>query len=497
MAGAGVRARPAPVKKRDERGPSHRLWRKGADSQREFVMIPKFRAALLLAATVLWVTGAIAAPTGADAVPALVAAFDAERKALGVAGLALSLEDNVAALKEGAALAAEKDFAARHLARLAPIDAGALPLCARIDLEKARFDASMQLRRASLAGRDGFRERLAAGLGVSADGRDFYDLLLDWQIGEDVDPEKIFAFGERQVRRANRRYAALQKQIGFAGDDAGLLEHLKSGAFGAADAAFLQQRFEAADASVREKLGALFLDYAVPPVKIARAERGGPLAQTPGFYDGASGTFYYNAPGETYDLRNRDWLYLHEALPGHHFQTAIGALAGACATALPDLWSPAFVEGWGAYVETLGRRLGLYETPEAELAAVEWDMVRSARVVIDVGMNYRGWSDAEALVYWRKAVRGQENIAQREIDRMRRWPAQVVTYKYGAVRFEEARDRLAKQAGAAFDERVFHDLVLGRGPMPFAVFASLVENTPAATGSPGPAAPANRGPIPE
>lgn len=460
-------------------------------------MAPFRTTAQVLAAAFVLTAGANAAPTGADEASAAVAAFDAERKALGVATLALALEDNVAALKAGAALAAEKDFAARQLARLSAIDTAALPLCTRIDLDKARFEAGMVLRRADLAGRAGLKDALKPGLGASADGRDFYELLLDWQIGEEVEPEKILAFGEKQVKRANRRYAALQKKIGFAGDDAGLDAHLKSDAFKTRDAGFLQRTFEAADARVRERLGDLFNDYPIAPVKIARAERGGPLAQTPGLYDGASGTFFYNVPGETYDLRNRDWLYLHEALPGHHFQSAIGALPGACASALPDLWSPAFLEGWGAYVETLGERLGLYETPEAELAAVEWDMVRSARVVIDVGMNHRGWSDAEALAYWRKAVRGQEEIAQREIDRMRRWPAQVVTYKYGAVRFEEARARLAKDAGKAFDERAFHDLVLGRGPMPFPVFAALVENSLAGVGEPGPVRPANRGAIPE
>jgi uncharacterized protein (DUF885 family) len=497
MVGAGVRAWPAPVKTSAELGPSQPDWRAGADWMRRFAMKPLIISVQVLVASFLLTAGANASPAAADEASAAVAAFDSERKSLGVASFSLALEDNVAALKAGAALEAEREFAARHLARLNAVDAATLPVCARIDLEKARFEAGMALRRARIAERPGLRDVLKAGLGASAEGREFYDLLLDWQIGEEVDPEKILAFGERQVKRANRRYAALQKKIGFPGDDAGLAAHLRSDAFSTRDAAFLQRTFEAADKSVRERLADLFNDYQIAPVKIARAERGGPLAQTPGFYDGASGTFFYNVAGDTYDLRNRDWLYLHEALPGHHFQNAIGALPGACVSSLPDLWSPAFVEGWGAYVETLGGRLGLYETPEAELAAVEWDMVRSARVVIDVGMNYRGWSDAEALAYWRKAVRGQEAIAQREIDRMRRWPAQVVTYKYGAARFEEARNRLEKSAGKDFDERAFHDLVLGRGPMPFPVFSSLVENAFVGGGAAAPVGPPNRGVVPQ
>lgn len=456
-------------------------------------MKPILIALALHSATLAGSTSAGAAPQPAIDAPSLVAAFEAERKKLSVGSLALALEDNIAALKDGAALDAERAFAARFLAHLAEIDAAALPLCERIDVEKARFEAAMVLRRADLAARAGLKEAIRLGLGAGKDGRAFYDLLLDWQIGEDVRPEDILDFGEREVARARRRHADLQKKLGFAGDDAGLAAHLKSDAFRTRDASALQRSFEAAGENVSRNLSALFFDYPIAPVKIARAEQGGPLAATPGFYDAASTTFFYNVPGETYDIRNRDWLYLHEAIPGHHFQIAIGGLETSCKSALPDLWSPAFVEGWGAYVETIGGRLGLYETPEAELAAVEWDMVRSARVVIDVGLNHRGWSDAEALAYWRKAVRGQDDIAQREIDRMRRWPAQVVTYKYGADQFKKARDRLAAAKGAAFDERAFHDLVLGRGPMPVPVFAALVENALAGDEA---ASPANRGGMP-
>lgn len=409
--------------------------------------------------------------------------FEKERQALGVQSFALSLDDNLAAVKEGEALARERDFAARWSATMQSLDFDALPLCEQIDLAKARHELEMLRRRADLGAASGLKPAIKAGLNASAEGRAFYELLLDWQLGVDVTPEAIFTFGEDQIRKANARYDALQAQLGFAGDDAGLAEHLASDDFKEADAAALQRAFEDADAVVREALPTLFQRYDVAPAKIARAERGGPLAQTPGFYDGPSGTFFYNVPGDTYDIRNRDWLYLHEATPGHHFQSAIGASGAACKSAMPDLWSPAFVEGWGAYVETLGRDLGLYRTPEAELAAVEWDMVRSARVAIDVGLNHRGWTDADALAFWRAAVRGQEAIAQREIDRMRRWPAQVVTYKYGAAMFEGARERFAGAQGAAFDVKAYHHLALGRGPMPVPVFVRLVEDAVKASGA--------------
>lgn len=407
---------------------------------------------------------------------ALFTEFQEERQALGVQSFALSLDDNLAAIKDGEAFARERAFVTRWSATMQALEAALLPLCEQIDLAKALHELAMLNRRADLGAASGFKPAIKPGLSASAEGRAFYELLLDWQLGVDVTPEAIFAFGEDQIRKANARYDALQAQLGFSGDDAGLADHLASDEFKEADAAALQRTFEDADGVVQAALGTLFQRYDIAPAKIERAERGGPLAQTPGFYDGASGTFFYNVPGDAYDIRNRDWLYLHEATPGHHFQNAIGSTLAACKSAMPDLWSPAFVEGWGAYVETLGRDLGLYQTPEAELAAVEWDMVRSARVAIDVGLNHRGWTDADALAFWRAAVRGQDAIAQREIDRMRRWPAQVVTYKYGAAMFEGARERLAGAQGPAFDLKAYHHLALGRGPMPVPVFVRLVED---------------------
>ncbi len=412
----------------------------------------------------------------------LISEFASEYDALKISGLALALADNLSALKSGGGLSEEAAFASKWRRALSGLDRASLPICERIDAEKALQEAAMIGRRAKVASAYQDRSSWAAGLDGSAGAKEFYDLLLDWQLGFDADPDEIFAFGKKQSSRALANYAALQALMGFAGNDAGLAAHQASTQFAESNAAAIQKSFEAASALVASRLDHVFLsDYGVAAPKIERAERGGPLAATPGFYDGDTGVFFYNAPGETYDLRNRGWLYLHEAVPGHHFQISISRSETGCRTGLENLWSGAFVEGWGAYVETLGAALGLYATPEEEMAAVEWDMVRSARVSIDVGLNYYGWTDAEAHDYWRLSVKGQDAIAQREIDRMRRWPAQVVTYKYGAAAFERSRDTMMAALADGFDLRKFHDLALKNGSMPIPLFEAIVAETAEAT----------------
>jgi uncharacterized protein (DUF885 family) len=166
-----------------------------------------------------------------------------------------------------------------------------------------------------------------------------------------------------------------------------------------------------------------------------------------------------------YNRRQVDWLFIHEAVPGHHYQSSIAA-ATKLSPVQELFFYYGFVEGWGAYAEYLGKELGAYQTPYDELGKWEWDLVRSVRVPLDVGLNYYGLTDEQALDFWKKNIRGQDDIAMREIARMRRWPAQVVTYKYGAAQIMNWKAGLQKKEGSHFDIKAFHDRVLNHGSLP-------------------------------
>lgn len=131
-------------------------------------------------------------------------------------------------------------------------------------------------------------------------------------------------------------------------------------------------------------------------------------------------------------------------------------------------------ERTGAYAEDLGNDLSMYDDIYQQLGKWEWDLVRSARLVLDVGLNYEGWTRKQALAFWHQNIRNQDDIAEREIDRMLRWPAQVISYKVG----EQEILRLKKQAqdseGEDFDIRKFHMQVLEHGSLPLDVLRSKV-----------------------
>ncbi len=160
-----------------------------------------------------------------------------------------------------------------------------------------------------------------------------------------------------------------------------------------------------------------------------------------------------------------DWLFIHEAVPGHHYQNGINARAKA--TPVQQLFFYiGFAEGWAAYAEELGKDLDVYQTPYDELGKWEWDIVRSVRVPMDIGLNYYGWTDQQALDFWKKHIRNQNEIAMREINRLKRWPAQAITYKYGALQIMAWKAALQKRQGDKFEIRNFHDRVLNSGSLP-------------------------------
>lgn len=67
-----------------------------------------------------------------------------------------------------------------------------------------------------------------------------------------------------------------------------------------------------------------------------------------------------------------------------------------------------------------------------------------------IGLNYYGCTDAQALGFWKKntprLLKNQDDIAMREITRVKRWPAQCIAYKYGADHYavEKAGEEMVR-----------------------------------------------------
>jgi uncharacterized protein (DUF885 family) len=188
------------------------------------------------------------------------------------------------------------------------------------------------------------------------------------------------------------------------------------------------------------------------------------------------GVLYVN----THDLSSRpkyamEALYLHEAVPGHHYQVSLAQEAEDLPRFRRFSADTAYVEGWASYAETLGRDLGVYTDPYSEFGALASEMSRAVRLAVDTGLHARGWTRAQAMDYFRaNTALGEAEIAA-EVDRSIAWPGQALGYKVGELKIQELRRRAEAALGPRFDVRAFHAEVVESGSLPLGVLEAKID----------------------
>jgi uncharacterized protein (DUF885 family) len=405
-------------------------------------------------------------------------AYLRDYEALAVPAFARGYQENFKAAQRDEQLRAQARLFERSGAQLRAIGRARLGKEARYLYDQLAFELQTNQRRVALE--RAFAEQ-HAGQVVPADGlfhlpdhAAWYALYLERSASRTITPAEVRQLGEREIERITAEIKKLQRDMGYAGDDEAFRRHLDR------DDAFLRQEaevraaFEALKRRVEQALASLFADTAVPPLSIRPLPDATPNAP-PAIYDG-KGTFLFGFAGGRTSRRTLDWSFLHEAIPGHHLQINAKVDPGP----LPELRSGSayagFTEGWGAYCEDLGKSLGLYGDPESYLGKWEWDLARSVRLVIDVGIHAEGWSKEEALAYWKAHAFTQPEIAGREVERITRWPGQAVSYKVGEAAILELRRWSEQKLGPRFDVRRFHSLVLSHGSVPLKVLETIVRD---------------------
>ena len=362
------------------------------------------------------------------------------------------------------------------------LDASSANPCQHVQLQQIAFELELNQQKLALLDQYlalGKEAHLSdKGLASTTMGKEWYAYLRKSWLTMDTTPEALMAMGQAELDRALARYRTLQARMGYAGRDQEFAAYLAGPDSRYSEGTTPQADYEARQATVYQNLHKLFLPSSVKPPQIRQSDRG-PAFPADGYYDPDQTTFYFNKGKDGFKRRNIDWLLLHESTPGHHFQHYYALEGRGCPTDLPHQFYSAYAEGWGAYVEEFGSELGLFQTDADELGAVEWNMVRSIRVVLDVGINQLGWSESQAHAFWQSQLPMLPSLADREIQRVRNWPVQAITYKLGAVMLRQLRAAAQAREGASFDIRVFHDRVLKNGAVPLAMLADMVQRSEA------------------
>ena len=188
------------------------------------------------------------------------------------------------------------------------------------------------------------------------------------------------------------------------------------------------------------------------------------------------GVFYVPIPDvKEYNMYGDEDLFLHEAIPGHHFQISLQQENAS----LPDFrkynWFGAYGEGWALYTESLGKELGLYQDPYQYFGMLGNEMHRAVRLVVDTGLHSKGWTREQAIKYSLENEAESEAGITTEIERYMAIPGQALSYKIGQLKIMELRKRAQDKMGKQFDIKKFHEKVLESGVMPLALLESKID----------------------
>jgi uncharacterized protein (DUF885 family) len=191
--------------------------------------------------------------------------------------------------------------------------------------------------------------------------------------------------------------------------------------------------------------------------------------------DGSKPGIFYEVvlDATKYNYFSMEDLFIHEAIPGHHYQVAIQEEAD-----IPEFrkvyWTSAFGEGWALYAESLGKELGMYTDPYQYLGRLNGEIERAVRLVVDAGIHYKGWSREKAIAYVLENQPVSAIEAEQRIERYMVTAGQAVSYKVGELKIIELREKARKKLGTKFDIRQFHDEVLKDGCLPLIILEAKI-----------------------
>jgi len=313
-------------------------------------------------------------------------------------------------------------------------------------------------------------------------GGEVYAALVQSRTTTTLTAVQIHALGLREMARLRAEMEGVRREVGFEGDFAQFVRHLNT------DPKFFHASPEALLAGYRDiakridpELPRLFavLPRAPYGVRAMPAHRGPDAAE---YYDGPAldgsrgGWFNANAVGwRVRPVWAMETLVAHEAVPGHHLQTARALELGELPKFRRSAGYVAYGEGWAVYAETLGFELGLYKDPYSRFGHLQWQAFRAARLVVDTGIHAFGWSRQQAIDWMAERTGRELSFVSSEVDRYYSWPAQALGYMVGELKIMELRDRAKQKLGARFDIRQFHGVVLDQGAVPLPVLERAVD----------------------
>lgn len=211
---------------------------------------------------------------------------------------------------------------------------------------------------------------------------------------------------------------------------------------------------------------------------------------------GGAAAPYYTAPSEDFSRPGRTWLptmgqtrfpvydlvstWYHEGVPGHHLQLAQWTyVAGNLSRYQATIGGvSANAEGWALYAERLMDELGFLTDPEHRLGYLDAQMMRAARVIVDIGMHLEleipadspfhpgeRWTPELAQEFFGSHSSRPADFVESELTRYLTIPGQAIGYKLGERAWLLGREKARERHGDAFDLKAWHMAALSQGSL--------------------------------
>ncbi|WP_089105518.1 DUF885 domain-containing protein [Streptomyces hyaluromycini] len=359
------------------------------------------------------------------------------------------------------------------------------PEALRAELDEAARSAT----EAVLALRDWMRDVYAPAVEGAPDvvGRERYARWVRYFNGTDLDLDEAYAYGWSEYHRLlGEMKAEAEKILPGAATPWVALAHLDEQGTHIEGVDEVRSWLQSVMDEAIEKLDGTHFDLAE---RVRRVEsRIAP--------PGSAAAPYYTPPSDDFSRPGITWLptmgqtrfpvydlvstWYHEGVPGHHLQLAqwkhIAENLSRYQASVGMVSANA--EGWALYAERLMDELGFLTDPERRLGYLDAQMMRAARVIIDIGMHLEltipddspfhpgeRWTPALAQEFFGSHSSRPADFVESELTRYLSMPGQAIGYKLGERAWLLGRERARERQGAGFDLKSWHMAALSQGSL--------------------------------
>ncbi|CAM1365901.1 conserved protein of unknown function [Tenacibaculum soleae] len=325
--------------------------------------------------------------------------------------------------------------------------------------------------------------RETSGISAIPNGKEYYQHAIKNYTTTTMTADEIHNLGLSEVARILAEMEKVKTQVGFKGELKDFFNFVRENKelMPYSEPQQIINNFNAIHDKMKPQLEKLFGNKPKTPFVVKQTEKfreaSASAEYNPGSLDGTRpGVFYTPIPDATkYNVFSDEALFLHEAIPGHHYQISLTQENQDLPDFRKTLWYSAYGEGWALYTENLGKELGLYTDPYQYFGMLGMEMHRAIRLVVDTGMHAKGWSREKAIQYSLDNEAESEASIISEIERYMANPGQALSYKIGQLKIRELRSKAKKELSEKFDIREFHNQVLETGCIPLALLEAKID----------------------